>query len=471
MNSCKICNHKATNLKGLSNHINSAHKMKIIDYVIAHLYDGKRPTCPICDKETRYATYKFKKYCKDHSHLAESEGGAKGGKSGAWNKGLTKLDDDRILLQSQKSQGKGNHFYGKSHTEASKSKISIGKTLGKHTLEERVSMRSDLILITPTEQYRSRQSQYLDFKCVVCGKSSRKTLKAFEEGSLCPYCYPSCTSKDEKEIKEFLESHNINVSWSNREAISPKELDLYIPENNFAIEYNGLYWHSENFKADKNYHRNKSSLCNFAGIDLVHIFSDEWKYKRDIVESMILHRLNKSSERVYARKCSAGIWSKSQAKVFMDENHISGSSSCTVPFVLTYNHEFVACLTLRKPRQKKYTGYIEIARFASKKNLHVVGGFSKLLSVAKEYVRENGYKGILTYADLRFGTGGVYLKNGFKEVGDTDIDYWYTDGDIRLDRFKFRAKDGKSEKQVANESKVSRIYGCGSRIYIMDLSA
>lgn len=464
---CEICNYQANNLKDLSNHINFIHKIRAIDYVIQYLYNGIRPSCPICGKETRYTTYKFKKYCSAHSRVAMSQGGKVGGKFIAWNKGKTKDVDSRLKEHSQKVSGSNNHFYGKQHSEKSKNKISSSKTLSGKTLSERISMRNDLILTTAIDEYYSRQNQYLDFECIKCGKISKKTLKAFEEGSLCPYCYPSSTSKDEKEIKEFIEEVGVNVLWSDRETISPKEIDLHLPDYNFAIEYNGLYWHSEDNKGDKNYHRNKTLLCENVNIDLFHIFSDEWKYKRGIVESMILHRINKTKERVYARKCSIGIWCKSSAKKFFNDNHISGGTSCRIPFALFYNSHPVACLSVREPRQKKYKGFIEIARFANLINYHVVGGFSKLLSMAEEWARDNGYKGILTYADLRFGTGNVYLKNGFQVIGDTAIDYWYTDGDVRFDRFKFRAKDGKSEKQIANESNVSRIYGCGSRIYVM----
>jgi hypothetical protein len=464
---CKICGYKASDLKGLSNHINSIHKMKTIDYVITHLYNGIRPLCPICGKETRYSTYSFKEYCKDHSRNAEVKGGKKGGKSSAWNKGKTKDSDNRIKSQSIKVSGSANHFYGKVHSEDSKNLISTSKRLGGKTLTERMQMRNDLRLVTPVEEYVSRQKQYLDFECVKCLKISRKTLKAFEEGSLCPYCYPSNTSIDEKEVRDFLEENSIVVSWSNREVISPKELDLFLPDFNFAIEYNGLYWHSEDNKGDKNYHKSKTVLCECSGVDLFHIFSDEWKYKKELVKSMILHRLNRTETRIYARNCSVGIWGKSSAKEFFNKNHIAGSVGCSIPFVLVHNCIPVACLTLRKPRHRKYKGYIEIARFANLINCHVVGGFSKLLSMADEWARNNGYKGILTYADLRFGTGNVYAKNGFEVVGDTEIDYWYTDGDVRFDRFKFRSRDGKSEKEVANESGVSRIYGCGSRIYLM----
>ena len=42
-------------------------------------------------------------------------------------------------------------------------------------------------------------------------------------------------------------------------------------------------------------------------------------------------------------------------------------------------------------------------------------------------------------------------------------------GEKRFFRFKYRAQPGKSEKQVAEENGVFKVYGCGHNIYIMKL--
>ena len=112
---------------------------------------------------------------------------------------------------------------------------------------------------------------------------------------------------------------------------------------------------------------------------------------------------------------------------------------------------------------------IEIARFSSALNTNIVGGFGKLLKEVKKWSISQGYTGILTYADLRFGKGDVYKINGFQLVGSTKSDYWYTDGKRRYNRFQYRAQPGKTEKQVAQEAGVYKIYGCGSNIYKLTL--
>ena len=74
----------------------------------------------------------------------------------------------------------------------------------------------------------------------------------------------------------------------------------------------------------------------------------------------------------------------------------------------------------------------------------------------------------MTYADRRFGQGDSYMKCGFKLEGDTGLDYWYTDCDIRIDRSKIQATKEKTEKEIATEMKLLKIWGCGSNIYVLN---
>ena len=64
-------------------------------------------------------------------------------------------------------------------------------------------------------------------------------------------------SVGENEIFEFIRSHTTyGVASNTTSIISPQELDIYIPELKIAIEYCGLYWHSEAHKPN-NYHLDK----------------------------------------------------------------------------------------------------------------------------------------------------------------------------------------------------------------------
>ena len=89
-----------------------------------------------------------------------------------------------------------------------------------------------------------------------------------------------------------------------RFVIPPRELDIYLPERRFAIEFDGLFWHSDvNSNITKTYHINKTEECLEKGIRLIHVFEDEWIEKRGIVESRIKNLLGIYDKTVFARKC------------------------------------------------------------------------------------------------------------------------------------------------------------------------
>lgn len=285
-------------------------------------------------------------------------------------------------------------------------------------------------------------------------------------GNGCQKCLSKGYSKEEKQVVEWLKTvYSGEIVENSRSIIGPKELDIYIPEKRFAIEYNGLYWHSGD-KIDKKAHLNKTLACKEKDIKLFHIFSDEWRDKSDIVKSMIKYRLGMVDRKVPARKCVIEVLDRKVGSQFFTDTHISGDNRASIYIGLKYGDEVVSVISLKKPIQKKYGNVLEIARFSNALNTTVQGGFGKLFSYVKEYAKQLGYTGILTYADRRFGDGDTYSKNGFFFLSSSPVDYWYSEGIDRYFRFKYRAQKPLSEKQVAEQNGVYPVYGCGSNTYI-----
>ena len=457
---CQLCDFEGEG-KNFSNHLQKVHKLKSKEYTKQYIckdYNG----CLNCGKETRYVAYTFKKYCKDCAKIGMSIGGRKGGKHEAWNKGKTKETDCRIKGNS----GKDNPFWGKNHSEETLNRISLTKRLGgKEVLERILKRNKEFEILTPVDEYFSRQRQYLDFKCKKCGFECKKTLQAFERGSLCPKCYPVTRSKAEIEIYEYIVNLRIDDVLSNdRNLIKPKEIDILSKQNNFGIEFNGLYWHSDVIDKTTKYDLlNKTKLCKDLGVKLMHIYSDEWEYKKNICKSMIKNRLGLCNK-VFARKCKLKEIDKKDFSRFMNDNHISGSVNSSVRLGLYFNEELILAIGFRKPRQKKWSGYYEISRFATKLDYVVVGGLSKLLKFFKNQVSRK----IMTYADRRFGEGLGYEKAGFKYYGDSGIDYWYSDGRNRYDRFIIKTDDKMTEREKAADMGLYKVWGCGSNIWVLD---
>ena len=286
----------------------------------------------------------------------------------------------------------------------------------------------------------------------------------------------SSVSKIENNINDFINSLSLKTIQSSMSIIPSRQLDIYIPSHNLAIEYNGLYWHSELFK-ESNYHLNKTELCESKNIRLIHIFEDEWEYKQDIVKSRIKNILGITNNKKYARKCEIKEVSSKDSREFLDKNHIQGGVTASIKIGLYYNGELVSLMIFSKPRLgigKNNIGY-ELSRFCNKLDTNVIGGASKLLNY---FIKTYKPKEITSYADRRWSNGDLYKKLGFLEIKKNKPNYWYIFGKIRRHRFGFRKhiliKNGynienKTEHQIMFENGIYRIYDCGTIRYTLKL--
>jgi G:T-mismatch repair DNA endonuclease (very short patch repair protein) len=276
----------------------------------------------------------------------------------------------------------------------------------------------------------------------------------------CPKCSHQ-VSKPELEICSFLDEYNIDYEQSNRSILNGKELDIVIPSKRIAIEFNGLYWHSETFKGTK-YHQTKYELSKEKGYQLISIFEPEWVLQKEIVKSIILAKLNIYETKIGARKCELKEIVAPIARQFFDANHIQGFSGGT-HIGLFYKDQLVSCISFRK-NKKDY----ELTRFVNKKNTLVHGAFSKLL---KYFINNNSFESIFTFADLRYFEGKVYEKNGFRFVHEVVPSYYYFKGlelfhkrnfQHKILKEKFKNYDSKlTEYQNCLNNEYDRVWDCG----------
>ena len=286
----------------------------------------------------------------------------------------------------------------------------------------------------------------------------------------CPNCAASAmTSKGEQEIVDFLKSKNVIVEQTNRAILGGMELDIFLPDFNFAIEYNGLYWHTEKMGKDKFYHHNKWQKCKSLGIQLVQVWEDEWMKNPEIIQNMILHKIGMSKEqKIYARKTNVIRLSNSKAREFLEKNHIQGFSSGSYYLGLVSEHETHAAIVLKKEN----TGYLNIIRYATAAN--VVGGFTKLISYAEKNL---GASGFITFSDNCVSDGGLYANNGFTADKELLPDYKYVVGMNRIHKFNYRLKrfyndpdltweKGLTERQLAELNGIERIWDAGKTRWI-----
>lgn len=276
----------------------------------------------------------------------------------------------------------------------------------------------------------------------------------------------------ESDLADFIESH-IPIERSNRTLIAPLELDIYIPSKNIAIEFNGLYWHSEKFKS-KNYHYDKYLACKNQGVQLIQIWEDDWNYKKDIVKLSILTKLNLSNiKSIYARKTDVNMKVKPiDAKLFYEQNHIQGFSPATHHIGLMYNNELVALASFKDQGTMADVRW-DLVRFAT--SVRVPGGFSKILSHFKNYRKGD----IKSFADLTISNGSLYETNGFSLNKILDPDYSYLDKACKKRVHKFNYRKEKfahdtsliydatmTETELAELNGLTRIYDAGKIRYV-----
>ena len=135
-----------------------------------------------------------------------------------------------------------------------------------------------------------------EFKCDICGaigiwnEYQRNSNIGISQHPYCKNCFKSMRSIPEEEIYNFIkEFYPGNIIKNDRKIIKPKELDLFLPEINIAIEYNGYHWHKGN-----NYNLlEKYKLCKEKNIKLISLFEDDWllynEKTKEIIKSIIIN--------------------------------------------------------------------------------------------------------------------------------------------------------------------------------------
>lgn len=322
---------------------------------------------------------------------------------------------------------------------------------------------------------------------------ARRTGK---NGTGCPHCLGPLPSAAEKELAGVISTLVEDEVLTSDQTVLPGryELDIVVPSKNFAVEFNGVYWHSEASGKPATYHADKAEMADAAGYQLVQVWEDDWLARQDIIIRSLAHKLGcahrlpqvikdidpKATQRVYARKLTPGAASGGEAAVFLQANHIQGPVSASIHLVLRDSDGAIrALLSVRSPssnaRMKRGPGDWEVQRYAT---CGVVpGGFTRLLKYAEKTLLESGrpLTQWISFSARDISDGGLYEMAGFQAQAHLAPDYRYVGNAtnwVRRPKEKFQRKNFRenpdllwdenwTERQAAAENKLYRVYDSG----------
>ncbi len=294
---------------------------------------------------------------------------------------------------------------------------------------------------------------------------SRKKLNI----PICTVCNPigDSVSIKEKELFNFIDSiYDGKIIQSYRDGL---EIDIYLPELKIGFEFNGLYWHSEEFK-DKNYHLDKTKYFMERGIRIIHIWEDDWINKKRILESQISNWLGLTKNKIYARRCDIKEIKQDKVSKFLNNNHIQGIDISNIKIGMFFDNELISVMTFNKleGRKKMKDGCWNLSRFCNKLNFSIVGGSSKMLNF---FIKRYKTNRIISYADRDWSTGNLYNKLGFSLLSESNPDYKYVIDGNRKHKQNFKKSNLGIKGQKITESQFMRskgyyrIWDCGKIKY------
>ena len=169
------------------------------------------------------------------------------------------------------------------------SKTKIGRELSSKSMKKYRKIADDkykneILIPKYTKLCEDDDLELIEFRnrfdCLVrCKKCNEvfttKTLGYLTDSTVknrCRKCHPIefnfQNTKQETEFEQYLIENNINYKKHSRSLITPLEIDFYLTDYNIAVEFNGIYWHSE-INKDNNYHIEKTIKCENKGIKLI----------------------------------------------------------------------------------------------------------------------------------------------------------------------------------------------------------
>ena len=278
------------------------------------------------------------------------------------------------------------------------------------------------------------------------------------------------------DLQNFLSTH---VAIERLVRIEGVILDAFVPERKTGIILDDIRQTSELSGVIRSARVQAMHALEKAGVRLLRVFSNEWLTKRELVNSMLLNKLGKTATKIMARSTTVQEVTVQEASAFLNQNHLQGTIGSRVKLGCYHNGRLVALATFGQQRYGDSPDCFELLRFANLSQHYVVGGFSKILS---HFKRNYQAKSLVSFADRRWSSGGMYENSGFTLKRASAPNYFYFRPDSPNDlhsRVVFQKHKLKDKLAVFDDSLTEfdnmkangwdRIWDCGNLVYEMTL--
>lgn len=278
------------------------------------------------------------------------------------------------------------------------------------------------------------------------------------------------TSAAHSKLFEYIKTLCPDAIINDRTVIKPKELDIYIPSRNLAVEVNGIYWHSEKRGADRNHLLDKTRMAIEAGVELLHFYDLQIDQKFDLVCSIVSGKLG-CNKRLHARKCKIQHVPNEVYRDFLENNHLQGYCGAKSKYGLFFEGQLVSVMSFG---QNRFRNGEELLRFCNLMGTNVIGGAGKLF---KHHLLNSSASEIVSYCDRAVFDGKMYQSLGFEKVKENlpGYYYWKNNSDVLLSRMQFQKHklpnlletfdESLTEHENMKNNGFTRVWDCGQLVF------
>jgi hypothetical protein len=287
-------------------------------------------------------------------------------------------------------------------------------------------------------------------------------------------------SKGEDKIIEFLQEHDINIISNERNLLDGFEVDIYLPNYNIGIEYNGAYFHSEyNGKKDINYHKAKTNLLESKNIKLIHLFDSDINNNIDKVKKMLLDFIGINLISITENDYIIEYINEETKNNFISDNSINIIDVSKYNIGCLVNKEIVSLMCF-----DFYDNEIIINNYINKLGYKIENDYKLIFNKIKSEFDVKIFKGYYNKLWNNF-ENNIFEKLGFIKNKNTDPDFYYIKfsgsdknrliikniftEDIIKQRFHEIYSENKTIDQMLFECGYDRLWDSGKIEYIYNL--